>query len=48
MEWIQENWFTAAVVLYAAFSEIIGMSPLKDNSIVQLVMSILGRIFKRQ
>ncbi len=48
MEWLQENWFTVAVVVYAAVSEIIGMSPLKSNSIVQLVMGLLGKILVKK
>ncbi len=44
MEWLQNNWLTIAIILYAAFSEIVGMSPLKSNSVVQLIMSIFARI----
>ena len=48
MEWLQDNWFTAAVILYAAVSEIIGISPLKDNSVVQIIMSVMGKVFKKK
>lgn len=47
MEWLQDNYFTVAVIAYAALSEIIGISPLKDNSVVQVILSILGKIFKK-
>jgi len=47
MDWLQANWFTIAVIVYAALSEVIGISPLKDNSVVQVVMSILGRVLKK-
>lgn len=46
--WVQNNWFTVAVVLFGAASEVIGMSPLKDNSVVQLLLRILGGIFKKK
>lgn len=48
MEWLTDNWFTVAVVAYAAISEIVGMSPLKSNSIVQLIMSLLGKILVKK
>ena len=36
MEFLQEPWFW---VLIGAASEIIGMSPLKSNSVVQLLLT---------
>ena len=36
MEFLQEHWFW---VLIGAASEIIGMSPLKSNSVVQLLLT---------
>lgn len=37
----------ATWIVVAAASEIIGMSPLKSNSVVQLVFQVLG-LLKRQ
>jgi hypothetical protein len=48
MEWATNNWFVLAVVIYGAASEIIGISPLKDNSVIQVIMSILGKIFGKK
>jgi hypothetical protein len=31
-------------ILYAAASEIIGLSPLKDNTVVQFVLHALSRL----
>jgi len=41
-----EDMFThpAFWILYAAASEIIGLSPLKDNTVVQFVFHVLGRL----
>lgn len=47
MDWLTTHWFDVALILYAAASEIIGISPLKNNSIVQLVMAIFGKLLKR-
>jgi hypothetical protein len=44
MEWLQANWLIVAAILYAALSEIIGISPLKQNSVIQLVMAILSKL----
>ena len=33
-------------IIVAAASEIIALSPLKDNSIVQLIFSLLGQLKK--
>ena len=41
------DWFTIAVIVFAAASEIIGMSPLKSNSVIQLILHILGKGLKR-
>ena len=46
--WASANWGTIVAVLIAALSEIIGMSPLKSNSLVQLILSILGKVFVRK
>ena len=32
--------------VYGAASEIIGLLPVKQNSVVQMIMSVLGAIFK--
>lgn len=39
MEFLAENWVAIAGVVFFAASEIIGMSKLKDNSVVQMIMS---------
>ena len=44
MEWITQNWLVIAAIVYAAASEIIGMSPLKNNSVVEIVLSIAGKL----
>ncbi|MCP9785392.1 hypothetical protein [Cyanobium sp. N5-Cardenillas] len=38
------DYLTIAAIVYAAASEIIGMSPLKDHSVIQLVLRILGML----
>jgi hypothetical protein len=38
MDFLQEPWFW---ILVGAASEIIGISPLKSNSVVQLLLSAL-------
>lgn len=48
MEWLSDNWLPIAAIVYAALSEVIGMSPLKDNSVVQVIMSILGRLLPKK
>lgn len=46
MEWLTENWITVAAIVYAALSEIIGMNPnWKNNSVIQIVLGILGKVF---
>lgn len=47
---ILENleWFTVGAVIFGAVSEIIGMSKLKSNSVVQVAMAILGRVFGKR
>ena len=46
--WLADNWLLMGAILYAALSEIIGISPLKSNSLVQLILSVLGKIFDRR
>jgi len=38
MEFLQEPWFW---VLIGAASELIGMSPLKSNSVIQLLLTAI-------
>lgn len=47
MEWLQTNWLPVTAILYAALSEIIGMSPLKSNSVVQVLLAIMKKIIVR-
>jgi hypothetical protein len=44
MKWILNNWIFVSVVTYAIASEVIGMLPIKSNSVVQLVVRVIGRI----
>jgi hypothetical protein len=46
--WFADNWPTIGAVLFAALSEIIGMSPLKSNSVVQFILEILGKAFAKK
>ena len=45
MDYLNEAWFW---ILVKAASEIIGMSKLKDNSVVQLTFHALGAIKGRK
>lgn len=47
MELESYQWFIVGSIIFAAASEIIGMSKLKSNSVVQIVLAILGRVFKK-
>lgn len=46
MDWILENKEALWAIVFFAGSEIIGISPLKSNSVVQLAMSALRAITK--
>lgn len=39
------EWFFIGAVVVGALEHIIAVSPLKENSTVQLVLSILKRVF---
>ena len=41
MHFLQEPWFW---IVFTAASELIGLSKLKDNSVLQLVLSTVGRL----
>ena len=41
MHFLQEPWFW---VVFAAASELIGMSPLKDSGVVTLVLSAIKKL----
>jgi hypothetical protein len=44
MDWLQANWIPVAAVVFAAASEIIGMNPAwKSNSVIQLVLAVIGK-----
>ena len=47
MEWLQDNWLTIAVFLYAIGSEALGASSLKDNSIVQAIWRGIGKALRK-
>ena len=49
-EWVSTNWQGIALVffiLYSIASEVIGMSSLKENAVVQVIVRILGRLCGR-
>ncbi len=49
-EWINANWQGIALVffvLYSIASETIGMSSLKENAVVQVIIRILGKLCGR-
>lgn len=39
------EWFVIGAIVIGAVDEIISRSPYKENSIVQLILSVLKRIF---
>jgi hypothetical protein len=47
INWLTTNWLMVAVILYAVASEAIGMLPIQSNSVVQLVLRVLGRVSGR-
>jgi hypothetical protein len=48
MDISSETWWLIAVAAYAFASEVIGLLPTKDNTVVQLVMTILGKILGKK
>ena len=49
-EWISTNWQGIALVffiLYSVASEAIGISNLKENAVIQVIIRILGRLCGR-
>jgi len=49
-EWINANWQGIALVLfiiYSVASEAIGISNLKENAVIQVIIRILGRLCGR-
>ena len=48
MDFMDHNTATAIAIGVAATSEIIALSPLKANSIIQLVLQVLGVVFPRR
>lgn len=46
MDWILDNKEAIWAIVFFAASEVIGLSPLKSNSVVQLAMSALRAITK--
>ena len=45
MDFLANNWQAIGAVLLFAASEIIGMSPWKTNSVVQVILSVLIKLF---
>jgi hypothetical protein len=41
------NYWTIGSIIFAAASEIIGMLPIKSNSVIQLVLSLGAKLFRR-
>jgi hypothetical protein len=49
MEWLAQNWLIVAAIVYAAASEIIGANPAwKSNTVLGVVMGILGKILGKK
>ena len=48
MDFMDHDTATAIAIGVAATSEIIALSPLKANSIIQLVLQVLGLLFPRR
>jgi hypothetical protein len=46
MDWIVENKEAIWAIVFFAASEIIGISPLRSNSVVQLALSALRAVTK--
>ena len=49
-EWINANWQGIVLVffiLYSVASEAIGISNLKENAVIQVIIRILGRLCGR-
>jgi len=49
-EWISTNWSGIALVffvLYSVASEVIGISSLKENAVIQVIVRIFGRLCGR-
>lgn len=42
------EWFIVGAILVGAAEHIIAISPLKENSTIQLVLSILKRVFPKR
>tara|TARA_B100001094_G_scaffold286264_1_gene300948 strand:+ start:17720 stop:17866 length:147 start_codon:yes stop_codon:yes gene_type:complete len=42
------EWFVVGAVLVGALEHIIAVTPIKENSTVQLLLSILKRVFPAQ
>ena len=42
------EWFIVGAILVGAVEHIIAISPLKENSTVQLMLTILKRIFPKR
>lgn len=48
LQFISNHGLEVGTAILAAASEIIGISPLKSNSVVQLVLNLLGSILKKK
>jgi len=48
MDFMDHNTTTAIAIGVAATSEIIALSPLKANSVIQLLLQVLGVVFPRR
>lgn len=48
MDFMDHNTATAIAIGVAATSEILALTPLKANSVVQLLLQVLGVVFPRR
>lgn len=48
MEMTAAEWFVIGAIVVGAAEHIIAVTPIKENSTVQLVLSILKRVFPKR
>lgn len=48
MTFLLDHWEVVGAIILFAVSEIVGLNPKwKTNTVIQIVLAILGRVFKR-
>ncbi len=46
--WLSANWIPLASAAYVLVNEIVALSPLKSNSVVQLILAVLKSVIPGQ